>query len=176
MNQILAEFRAGRIEAADAASRQRQIFEIPAVENDFYYGANALAVYLILSGRHDEAIPILQGAEQHLIEQRAEPEPNIAYLLGSNRCLATFVAGDRDAAASEWMTIGEIIPRLVFPSQPVYARRHELFSEVLNEKRAMSALELDDVLLNEHRVELGPLWEDYAHGFMLPAIEMWREN
>ena len=176
MNQLLAEFRAGRIGAADAATQQRQLLKMPAVKNDSYYGANALAVYLTLSDRHGEAIAILENAEAHLIANRPQPEPNITYLLGSNRCLAKFVAGERDAAASEWETIGAIIPSFVFPSQPVYARRHELLAEVLREARAISAFKLDEVLLSRNRAELGPLWEDYAHGFMLPAIEMWREN
>lgn len=176
MNQLLAEFRAGRIEAAEAATRQRQLLKMPAVENDSYYGANALAVYLTLSGHHDEGIAILEDAEAHLIANRPQPEPYISYLLGSNSCLAKFVAGGRDAVVSEWEAIGAIIPSFVFPSQPVYARRHELLAEVLPETRVIPAVELDEVLLSRNRAELGPLWEDYAHGFMLPAIEMWREN
>jgi AAA ATPase domain len=176
MNQVLAEFRAGRIGSTEATSRQRQLLEMPAVENDSYYGANALAVYLTLSGQHDEAITILRDAEAHLIANRPEPEPNITYLLGSNLCLVRFVSGEREGAASNWEKVGGIIPDFVFPSKPVYARRHELLADVFRETRVMSALELDEVLLSKNRDELGPLWEDYAHGFMLPAIEMWREN
>ena len=176
MNQVLAEFRAGRIGSAEAADRQRRLLEMPAVENDSYYGANALAVYLTLSGQHDEAIKILQDAEAHLIANRPEPEPNITYLLGSNLCLVRFVSGERDGIPSEWEKVGAIIPNFVFPSKPVYERRHELLADILREPCVMSALELDQVLLSRNRDELGPLWEDYAHGFMLPAIEMWREN
>lgn len=176
MNQVLAEFRAGRIGSAEAADRQRRLLEMPAVENDSYYGANALAVYLTLSDQHDEAIKILQDAEAHLIANRPEPEPNITYLLGSNLCLVRFVSGEREGTPSEWEKVGAIIPDFVFPSKPVYERRHKLLAEIIREPRVMSPLELDEVLLLRNRDELGPLWEDYAHGFMLPAIEMWREN
>lgn len=118
MNQLLAEFRAGRVGAVDAAARQRQLLKMPAVENDSYYGANALAVYLILSGDHEEGIEILDGAEAHLIANRPQPEPNIAYLLGSNRCLARFVAGVPEAAVSEWEMIGALIPTWSSPASP----------------------------------------------------------
>jgi len=176
MNQLLGEFRADRLEASDAAIRQRQLLAMQAVGNDPYYGTNALAVYLILSGAHGEAIALLEDAEKHLTANRPEPEPNIIYLLRSNRCLARFVAGEHDAATAEWDVIGEIISSFVFPSQPIYERRHELLAAALREIGATSAVELDGILVSKSHAELGPLWEDYAHGFMLPAIEMWREN
>jgi len=174
MNRILAEFRAGRIDLMETLGRHRQLLTLPVVQNDPFYGRNAMGVYLALAGSYDEALETFERIEDEL-RSRLNPEPNMTYLLGSNRCLTRFVSGEQEAARAEWDEIGSIIPMLVFPSQPVYARRHQLMSEVLREAGELSALELDSVLLSNYKDEIGPLWKDYAHAFSLPAVEMWRE-
>lgn len=175
-NAILAEFRAGRIEADGALERQRQLLDWPAVRNDPFYCENALGVYLALAGRDDEALPVLDDLERHLFQTRPNPEPNMTYLIGWNKSMVRFVSGERARALEELSDLEGLIPRIVFPSRPVYERRHRLLAEVLRNTSGLSATQLDQVLLDCHREEFGPQWKDYAHGFILPAVEMWREN
>lgn len=176
MNGYLAEYRAGRLQSDEAVVRQRQLLGWPAVKNDPFYCENALAVYLALAGSYGEALEILDRLDDHLVRTRTDPEPNMSYLIRSNRCMAKFVAGRRAEALEEFDHLAAIIPQLVFPSRPVYARRHELLLDALRDSGGLQAEELDELLLGCYRDEIGPMWKDYAHGFMLPAIEMWREN
>jgi tetratricopeptide (TPR) repeat protein len=176
MNRFLAEYRAGRLPIDEAVAKQRELLDWPAVKNDPFYCESALAVYLTLAGSHGEALEILDRLDGHLTKTRTNPEPYMTYLIRSNRCMAKFVAGRREEALEEFDELGVVIPMLVFPSRPIYARRHELLLESLWDLGEVSAVELDDLLLECDRDEIGPMWKDYAHGFMLPAIEMWREN
>jgi hypothetical protein len=176
MNQLLAEYRAGVVDAAGAAARQAKIAASPAVANDPFYPNNALAVYLALAGRHDEALAIFDEIDGRLSGSRADPEPSMIYLIRANRCMTRLVAGAVEGLAAEWDALAPVVESISYPSRGVYVRRHELLARVIAEGAPNSASALDECLIVRHPDEVGPLWKDYGHAFMLPSVEIWREN
>jgi tetratricopeptide (TPR) repeat protein len=176
MNNLLGEYRSAVTDAEQAAARQREIASSAAVDNDPFYPRNALAVYLALAERHDEALAILDQLDNQLSASRVQPEASMVYLIRANRCAVRFCAGAIEGCEAEWATLADLADAISYPSRPIYVRRHELLADVMAGGAPVSALAFDEVLLARHPDESGPLWKHYGYGFMLPAIEIWREN
>lgn len=176
MNALLAEFRLGVVSSTEAAARQREIASGPAVTNDPFYPENALAVYSALAGDYEEALSILARLDGQLSSSRVEPEASMVYLIRANRCIARFCAGLAGEVVTEWGSLAGLVSAISYPSRPIYERRHELLAPLLAGARPPSAAEFDEVLVVNHPHEVGPLWTHYGRAFMLPAIEIWREN
>jgi tetratricopeptide (TPR) repeat protein len=176
MNRLLAEVRLGVVDAARAEALQREIVDGSGVESDPFYTGNAAAVYSALSGNLGAAIARLDSLEVELTRTRSEPEPGMVYLLGANRCAARYAAGDTRTAQAEWDMLSGLVDRMVYPSRPIYVRRHELLRKIMDQGEVMAPAAFDQVLLTQYPDEFGPLWDHYGRGFWLPAIEFWREN
>jgi hypothetical protein len=176
MNNLIAEYRSVAVTAAEAADRQRELAASPAVANDPFYAGNALAVYLALSGRGAEAIEQFDRLEAELTASRVTPEASMVYLIRANRCATRFCAGAVEPCQREWSELAEVVAQISYPSRDIHIRRHELFAAVIAEGVPMSPLHFDEALMVRTPAELGPLWEHYGRGFMLPAVEIWREN
>ncbi|MFL5909098.1 MAG: hypothetical protein ACJ768_00790 [Gaiellaceae bacterium] len=176
MNNVIAEFRAGAVDAESAAARQREIASSPAVANDPFYAGNALAVYLTLAEHYDEALALFDRLDGQLGASRVEPEPSMIYLIRGNRCAARLAAGDVEGRSAEWEALAGLVDAIAYPSQPIWVRRHEFLGPVIAEGAPASALAFDEALLVRHATEIGPLWRHYGRGFMLPSVEIWREN
>jgi len=176
MNRLLAELRLGEIEPTEAARRQQSIVIGSGVESDPFYTGNALAVFRALSEDVDTAVEELDALDAELHRTRREPEPGMVYLIRSNRALARYVAGETTTAQSEWTELASAVERTVYPSRPIYVRRHQLLAELIGDAQQMTAAEVDTALLKRYPDEFGPLWDSYGRGFTLPAIEFWREN
>jgi hypothetical protein len=173
MNKLLSEFRLGRLDANEAAARQSVIADTHAVEGDLYYVRNALAVYTALAGDLIAASDILRELERRL-EDIAEPSPSIEYTVSANLACVRFVMGDADAAFTAWRRLSGVLGRVPYVIVPYLQRRHELLSSVMATGGTFTAPEFDQVLLNSHPHEIGPLWQQLGHGFWLPEIEWWR--
>ena len=76
-NGLLADYRAGQVDADQAVGRQRQIAESITAETDPFYVHNALAVYLALAGRDEEALQIQNALDEMLTTTRRDPEPSM---------------------------------------------------------------------------------------------------
>jgi hypothetical protein len=176
MNRILAEYRNGDIDACEAAQRQGELASSQTVENDPFYFANALAVYLALAEDIDGSLALFDELDVKLAGSRTRPEPSMTYLIRSNRCMTRYLAGRTDDVSTQWASLAEIVAKIAYPSRGVYVRRHELLSEILVGHAAVSPAAFDGILLDAYPAEFGPLWKDYGRSFMLPAIELWREN
>lgn len=176
MNAILADYRLSLIDAQEAARRQRDLATSSTVENDPFYFDNALAVYLALAGQAEAALELFDRLDAKLASSRTRPEPSMTYLIRSNRCVTRFIASVAGSVTTEWASLADLVAKVAYPSRGIYIRRHELLADVLAGSGGMSPAVFDEVLLERHPAEFGPLWKDYGRGFMLPAIELWREN
>jgi hypothetical protein len=176
MNRLIAEYRMGIVSAEEAAHRQRQIAVDFKVEGDPFYVDNALAVYLALAGEHKEALEIFDRLDAELTRSRTMPEPSMVYLIRANRCAVRYVAGAVAAAYAEWDTLATVACESAYTDRDVVLRRHELLAKVFEQREQLSAREFDEYLVKHNPEELGPLWETSGLGFMMPAIEFWREN
>ena len=125
MNALLAEYRLGLVEIKDAVVRQRAIASAKA-DGDPFYVENALAVYLALAGRLDEALAIFDQLDKHLSQSRRDPEPSMMYLIAANRCVTRFLAGDVLAARRQWADLAALVDRIAYVVRPILVRRHEL--------------------------------------------------
>jgi hypothetical protein len=175
MNKLLAEFRMGTVDAREAIARQQAIVS-SAVDGDPFFGANAIAVYLVFAGQFDQALAIFDSADRKIVRSRRVPEPNVTYLIRSNRCVARYVSGDSGSTSSEWIELGDLVRLMTYPSREVFIKRHDLLSEVIATGEPTSAEQFDIELLLRYPEEFGPLWQNYGRGFTLPTIEFWREN
>jgi hypothetical protein len=175
-NQILAEYRVGHLDAAGAVARQQQVVEEHEPADDPFYPQNALAVYLALVGRHAQALEILDRMYVLLVETCNNPEPSMRYLIGVNRCAVRFVGGAGADAHAEWVDLTDVAAASNYTDRDILLRRHQMLTEVVATAEPMTASAFDTCLLDRHPERLGPLWRNFGHGFVLPALELWREN
>jgi tetratricopeptide (TPR) repeat protein len=174
MNALLAEYRLGALAIGDAVVRQQKIAAEKA-DGDPFYVENALAVYLALAGRFDEAIRIFDSLDACLTQSRTDPEPNMAYLIRANRCATRFLAGDVTYVTEEWASLTPLVDRIPYVTRPMLVRRHELLTNVVA-GRQRAPQDFDESLITGGPMEFGPLWENYGRGFRMPEVEFWREN
>jgi hypothetical protein len=175
-NMVQAEYRVRRLGAEDAVGRQREIAASHEPADDPFYAQNALAVYLALAGQHAEALEIFDRLGVDLMHNRVEPEPSMVYVIRANRCATRFVSGDLAAAQSEWPALTVVAEASNYMDRDILLLRHQLMAEVIAGGTALTALGFDEYLLERHPDRLGPLWRNFGHGFVLPAVELWREN
>jgi hypothetical protein len=178
MNQLLAEYRHGTVDAEDAARRQREIVSSLEATSDPFYVENALAVYLTLTGAYPESIEIFDRLEDELNSSRADPEPSMVYLISANRASTRFLAGDRTRARAEWSSLAELADRIAYVFRPMMMRKHELLGETMAElgEEEVSPREFDEYLIANRKTEFGPLWKTFGRAFRMPEVEFWREN
>jgi hypothetical protein len=174
MNGVLADYRRGAIDATEAVDRQREV-ATSAASGDPFYPDNALAVYLALAGEYANAVPILDRLDGMLAQSRSEPEPSMVYLIRSNRCAIRYVMGDSEMDA-EWRSLTAIAEANNYVDRDATLLRHTLLADVLAAGTKLTAVEFDEFLPKHRPGEFGPFWNHAGLGFMLPAIEFWREN
>lgn len=175
-NDLLAEYRMGDLDPAEAVRRQREIVATLKVEGDPFYVENALAVYLTLADSIHEAIELFDRLHDELMRSRQSPEPSMVYLIRANRSAARFVSGQAGAAQAEWGALTDVVERIPYSIHPYLVRRHERLAEVIDAGRRMSPREFDEYLVVHGRMEFGPLWDNLGRGFRMPEIEFWRDN
>lgn len=175
-NQIQAEYRCGACDAQEAARRQREIVRQHAMGDDPYYAENALAVYLALAGELDVALSTLDRLNDKFAQERADPEPSMRYLLGANQCAVRFLTGEIASARSEWLALTDTASASNYTDRDVLLLRHELMTDVIDAEERMTAAEFDRCLIERHPDRFGPLWRNFGHGFVLPALEFWRDS
>lgn len=169
---LIAEFRLGRLSAADAASSQRRIIAEHGVPGDPFYPMNALAVYLALDGQFEHAVEIYDDLLKTLTA-RQSPQPSMVYLLRSNRVMAQYLSGVREGLADEWRQLGSLVERIPYPVQRAYLRRHQLLVEVIERGRVFAPHDFDRCLLDSAGPEFGPMWEQMGRAFRLAEVEWW---
>jgi hypothetical protein len=178
MNGILADYRLDIVDAADAVSRQRSVVSSLEASSDPFYPTNALGAYLALAGELDESIKTFDLLWDELVQHRADPEPNVVYMIGANRCAARFLAGATEQALTEWGALDEMVVRIPHPFRPTLIRRHERLACVMSEQdgRLMAPRAFDEVLLSEEAGVPDSIWENLGRGFRTPGVEIWRDN
>lgn len=169
-NGILANYRAGAIELAEAVQRQRKVVMEHRVMADPFFVENALAVYLTLAGSGVAALGISHGLQEQLAGMQ-RPEVSAVYLIAANCCATRYVMGDHEAAHAEWMHLSELVVQIPYATRQYHLARHELLEEVMRDRRATSPAEFDECLLGMSR--FGRLWDQFGRGFRLPALEWW---
>jgi hypothetical protein len=87
-----------------------------------------------------------------------------------------YVVGEHDEARRAWSALAGVVGRIAYPSRELYIRRHALIDELMESGCSLTVQELDGYVPTRFPHEFGPLWQDYSRGFMLPAIELWRDN
>ncbi len=169
---LLAEYRLGRLSARQAAERQYAIILGSTHDGDPFYSTNNLAVYLALDEEYRSAIEYFDRLIGDLYA-RTEPEPSMVYLLRSNRCCISYVAGERSGLRDEWDSLRDIAVRIPYVTQRFTLMRHDKLAHIIADERSLTAVEFDIVLLDDDDVELGPMWDHLGRGFQLPSIVWW---
>jgi hypothetical protein len=169
-NSVLAKYRAGAIDASEAAQLQREVVAEHRVATDPFYVENALAVYLTLAGEGDAALEIFDRLHEQL-EVMRRPEASTLYLILANRCATKYTMGDRDTAHREWVGLSDLVVQIPYTTSNYHIARHNLLEEVMRLGHTMSAIELDECLLGVTR--FGRLWDQLGRAFRLPEIEWW---
>ena len=169
-NGVLANYRAGAIDLAEAIRRQDEIVAKHRVVADPFYVNNALAVYHALSGGGPIALDIFERLDAQLASME-RPEASTQYIIAANLCATRYVSGNHEAAYARWGELSELVVQIPYVTRKYYAARHELLEKVMRDGRAVSPLEFDECLLGSRR--FGPLWDQLGRGFRLPEIEWW---
>jgi hypothetical protein len=169
-NRVLANFRAGAIDLAEAVHRQREVVRDHRVAADPFYVENALAVYLALAGSGDEATDLFDCLLEQL-DTLQRPEASTLYIVAANRAATLYVMGDRETASAEWAKLSDLVEQIPYATRKYYLARHALLDEVMRKNSAVSPAEFDECLLATPR--FGPLWNQLGRGFRLPEIEWW---
>jgi AAA ATPase domain len=178
MNGLLADYRLKLINPAEAARRQRKIVSSLEAASDPFYPENALGCYLGLAGELGESIDIFDRLWDQLTGNRTDPEPSVMYMIGANRSVARFLAGDTERAEEEWTGLDDIVTRIAYTFRPILIQRHRLLAEVMRDGRgsAMSPPVFDECLLGRNAEARPELWENLGRAFRIPGVEIWREN
>ena len=100
----------------------------------------------------------------------------MVYLLGGNYCAIRFLAGDIPYAQSRWHELTAVAMASNYTDRDFLVLRHELLSEIIDSGELLSPASFDTCLIERYPDRLGPLWNNFGHGLMLPALELWREN
>jgi hypothetical protein len=169
-NGVLADYRAGAIDLAQAVRRQREVVTEHRVLADPFYVENALAVYLALAGAGVASLDIFERLRDQLGRMQ-RPEASTLYILAANCCATRYVMGDHGAAHAEWVRLSELVVEIPYATRKYYVARHKLLEEVMGTRRATSPAEFDECLLGTGR--FGRLWDQLGRGFRLPEIEWW---
>lgn len=175
-NVVLANLRAGRLSIRDALGRQERVLERYTPTDDPLFAQNARAVYLALAGRLEDALEAFDQLHAETEVSYADLEPSMVYLLGANRAAVQFLRGERLEAREAWGGLTEVAELSSYMDREVLVLRHRLLSDILGNDDELSITEFDRVLLETGPTRLGPLWHHFGHGFLLPALELWREN
>jgi hypothetical protein len=177
-NGVLADYRLDTIDAIEAADRQHEIVASLEAASDPFYPANALGAYLALAGRLEDSIDTYDRLWGELVQHRADPEPNVVYMIGANRCAARFLSGASEQARAEWGELDEMVVRIPHPFRPTLVRRHERLAAVLSETdgRLLTPRAFDEILLEGEAGVPDSIWENLGRGFRTPGVEIWREN
>ena len=177
MNGLLTEYRLGAVDPEEAVGRQRQIATSLGVDGDPFYAENALAVYLALAERFEESLEIFDRLDAELHGPRINPEHSMVYLLGANRSVVWYLAGEHERAKRGWEGLSETVHLIAYAIRPLLVRRHELLGAVIASGEAMSPRAFDEHLVTSGKpTEFGPLWRNFGRGFRMPEVEFWREN
>ncbi|MEM9518764.1 MAG: AAA family ATPase [Actinomycetota bacterium] len=171
-NQLLAEFRLGVVDPADAAEQQGEIIARHTSSDDPFYPKNALAIYLAFAGEVDRSLQIYDALLDQLALRR-EPETSMVYVLRANRCAVKFVHGDWDGVLDEWVQLDGVVRQIAYPIAHFYIKRHELLLDVISEGGSWTMESFDTCLTTGGRVEIGPQWQQLGRGFRLPEIMWW---
>ncbi|MEZ5383172.1 MAG: AAA family ATPase [Microthrixaceae bacterium] len=174
MNAVLAEYRAGHIDAAEAVSRHETRVRPRVVASDPFYSDNALAVFLALAGRAEEGFERVTASLELLRRSRRDPEPSMEYLLRANACAIGCATGS--SSASEWRELADLVRRINYTSGPMLIRRHELLTELFDSGKSVTPQDLDVWPIQRSPHEFGPLWDNFGRGFRMPEVEFWREG
>lgn len=177
MNANLARYRAGDVSAEAAASIQAELHRRSRSERDPYYGANALAVFRVLSGDSDGASELLGEYHRMLLSRHAEPEPSMSYLLQANRTAIDYITGTDPAHCLErWSALDPLLAAMPYMITPMLQRRHELLGRLMASGRSVTPVQFDEHALEAAPGEFGRLWDNFGRGFRLPEIEFWRDS
>lgn len=174
MNAVLAEYRAGRIDAAEAVSRHETRVRPHFMASDPFYADNAYGVFLALTGRAEEGFEVVTASLDLLRRSRRDPESSMEYLLRANACAIGFTTGL--SSASEWRDLADLVRRISYTSAPVLIRRHELLTELFDSGKHVTPQVLDVWPIQRSPHEFGPLWDNFGRGFRMPEVEFWREG
>jgi hypothetical protein len=169
-NSVLADYRAGAIDVAEAVRRQYEVVAEYRVPADPFYVENALAVYLVLAGAGVNAMGVFDRLLEQL-EGVQRPEASTLYLISANRCATRYTMGDHAAAHAEWVGLADLVAQIPYTTRKYHIARHELLQEVMRQRRATSPIEFDECLLGLSR--FGRLWDQFGRGFRLPEVEWW---
>ena len=169
-NGVLADYRGGAIDLAEATRRQGEVVAEHGVPADPFYVENALAVYLALGNSARAALDIFDRLHQQL-EWMLRPEASTLYLISANRCATQYTMGDREAAHAAWVSLSDLVVQIPYPIQTYLLARHDLLEVVMRRGQAMSPIEFDECLLSQSR--FGRQWDQLGRGFRLPEIEWW---
>jgi hypothetical protein len=170
---VLAGYRAGRIDIRTAVFEQRRIVAEHEVPGDPFYVENALAAYLAIAGVPQDAVAVYDRLIDRLGEVE-EPEASMAYLLRANRCAARYVAGARDEAHAEWLTLAPLLDSVPYVITKYLRRRHDLIATVMQDRPCLSGRQFDECVLARWPHEYGPFWDQLGRGFRMPEVEWWR--
>jgi tetratricopeptide (TPR) repeat protein len=177
MNAVLVKYRMGVVDAEQASELQGRIVTSLKFDNDPYYAENALAVYLTLAERYEQALATFDRLYAQLTASRRDPEPSMVYLLRANRAASLYLSGDPAACREEWEALTRVVDNIAYAIRPLLVRRHELLGEVIQAGETMPPRAFDECLITrDGPVEFGPLWQNFGHGFRMPEVEFWREN
>lgn len=176
MNGLLAEYRSGRLTAADAVRRQERIVQELSPAPDRFYAENGLAVYLALAERYDESIVIFSEIDEALHRTRTVPDPSMIYMIRANRCVARFLAGDREGRSDEWVDLTSVVSAITYMLRSYLVRRHELLHAFLCGNDAISPEEFDRCVIRAHPEEFGKLWDNYGRALRIAVVQFWKEN
>jgi hypothetical protein len=176
MNGLLAMYRSGRLTAVDAVRRQERIVQELAPAPDRFYAENGLAVYLTLVGRYDESIALLGQIDETLHRTRAVPDPSMVYMIRANRCVARFLAGDREGLTEDWADLTPVVSSITYMLRRYLVRRHELLYSFLRDVGTTTPEEFDLCIVRAHPDEFGKLWDNYGRALRVAVVQFWKEN
>lgn len=169
-NAVLAGYRSGAIDLAEAIDRQKLLVDSPEGGDDKFLQRCNLAAYLLLASRDMDAAEALDRLGDDLHSENLV-ETYLVFYWTALTVASAALRGDTEEALTRHRSMDAFVEGLKWPTASYVRRRQRLLAELLPVFTPTgSRVAADRVLLDAHPSEVGVAWGYY--GRLVPCCEL----
>ena len=171
-NHILAGYLGGSLPASEAVRLLEQLRDGQVEIGDRILIENNYAVFLIHSGRMEEARKVLEKIYA-LLDEGEESDAYHRYFVANNLAAILALSGEASSATLILDQVGAELGHFYLAVRETLIKRHELFRPLLQTVSGCSPQVFDQLLTTRHLPQLGKQWSFYGRGFLFSDIQFW---
>jgi tetratricopeptide (TPR) repeat protein len=175
-NIVLAAYRSGALDIADAVARQRLVIESPEGSGDKFLHRCNLVAYLLLASRDEEASSELDRLRDEL-QSGGYVETYLIFYPSALRVALAALRGDVEEAIARHTAMDEFASTIRWPTAGYVRRRQELLHQVLPSFTTIGdRVAADRLLIDSRPAEIGPAWPYYGRIMPCAELSFWSDS